>query len=60
MKTKMAEIQKDIFHVHRETSACMANLERLDSMKTKLQVSYFVSIIFSAESQRSLEIVLLF
>lgn len=34
----MAEIQKDIFQVHKETSASMANLERLDSMKTKLQV----------------------
>lgn len=37
----MAEIQKDTFQVHKETSACMANLERLDSMKTKLQVKYF-------------------
>lgn len=49
LKTKMAEIQKDIFHVHKETSACMANLERLDSMKTKLQVSNFASISFSFE-----------
>lgn len=38
LKSKMAEIQKDIFQVHKETSACMSNLERLDSMKTKLQV----------------------
>lgn len=34
----MGVIQKDIFQVHKETSAAMANLERLDSMKTKLQV----------------------
>lgn len=34
----MAEIQKDIFQVHKETSASMADLERLDSMKNKLQV----------------------
>lgn len=39
LKIKMSEIQKDIFHVHKETNACMANLERLDSMKNKLQVS---------------------
>lgn len=39
LKAKMAEIQKDIFHVHKETSACMANLEKLDSMKTKLQIA---------------------
>lgn len=38
LKSKMAEIQKDIFQVHKETSASMSNLERLDSMKTKLQV----------------------
>lgn len=38
LKTKMAEIQKDVFQVHKETSACMSNLERLDTMKTKLQV----------------------
>lgn len=39
LKAKMAEIQKDIFQVHKETSASMSDLERLDSMKTKLQVS---------------------
>lgn len=39
LKTKMSEIQKDIFQVHKETSASMANLERLDSMKNKLQVN---------------------
>lgn len=38
LKAKMAEIQKDIFQVHKETSASMADLERLDSMKNKLQV----------------------
>lgn len=38
MKTKMSEIQKDIFQVHKETSACMSNLEHLDTLKTKLQV----------------------
>ncbi|XP_031627851.1 conserved oligomeric Golgi complex subunit 7 [Contarinia nasturtii] len=39
LKAKMSEIQKDIFQVHQETSASMANLERLDSMKTKLQIA---------------------
>lgn len=32
----MAEIQKDIYQVHKETGVCMSNLERLDSMKIKL------------------------
>lgn len=35
----MAEVQKDIFQVHKETGACMSNLERLDCMKTKLQIA---------------------
>lgn len=35
----MAEVQKSIYQVHKETGACMANLERLDSMKTKLTVA---------------------
>lgn len=39
LKLKMSDIQKDIFHLHKETNACMANLEHLDSMKNKLQVS---------------------
>lgn len=39
LKCKMAEVQKNIHQVHRETGACMANLERLDSMKTKLTVA---------------------
>lgn len=39
LKTKMAEVQKDIFQVHKETGACMANLERLDCIKTKLQIA---------------------
>lgn len=43
LKAKMGEIQKDIFQVHKETSACMANLEQLDSMKTKLQVGIILN-----------------
>lgn len=39
MKCKMAEVQKNIYQVHKETGACMANLERLDSMKTKLTIA---------------------
>lgn len=39
MKSKMAEVQKNIHQVHKETGACMANLERLDSMKTKLTIA---------------------
>lgn len=35
----MAEVQKNIYQVHKETGACMANLERLDSMKTKLTIA---------------------
>lgn len=35
----MAEVQNDISQVHKETGACMANLERLDCLKTKLQVN---------------------
>lgn len=35
----MAEVQKNIYQVHKETGACMANLERLDSMKTKLVIA---------------------
>lgn len=34
----MAEVQSDISQVHKETGACMANLERLDNLKSKLQV----------------------
>lgn len=34
----MSEVQNEIAHVQRETGVCMANLERLDSLKTKLQV----------------------
>lgn len=39
LKAKMAEVQSDISQVHKDTGACMANLERLDGLKTKLQVS---------------------
>ena len=39
LKCKMAEVQNDISVVHKETGACMANLERLDSLKTKLQTA---------------------
>lgn len=39
LKSKMAEVQKNIYQVHKETGACMANLERLDSMKTKLTIA---------------------
>lgn len=39
LKVKMADIQNDIFQLHKETNASMANLEYLDSMKNKLQVS---------------------
>lgn len=35
----MSDIQKDIFQVHKETSACMSDLERLDTLKTKLQIA---------------------
>lgn len=34
----MSEVQNDITQVQRETGACMEHLERLDSLKTKLQV----------------------
>lgn len=39
LKCKLAEVQKNIYQVHKETGACMANLERLDSMKTKLTIA---------------------
>lgn len=39
LKMKLSGIEKEIFHVHKETNACMANLERLDSMKNKLQTA---------------------
>lgn len=39
LKTKMSEVQKSIFQVHKETGSCMANLERLDSLKSKLTVA---------------------
>lgn len=33
----MSEVQNEIAQVQRETGSCMANLERLDTLKTKLQ-----------------------
>lgn len=34
----MSEVQNDITDVQRETGDCMQNLERLDCLKTKLQI----------------------
>lgn len=39
LRTKMTEVQSEICQVQEETGACMSNLERLDSLKTKLQLA---------------------
>lgn len=39
LKVKMSEVQSNISQVHKETDTCMANLERLDSLKAKLTVA---------------------
>lgn len=38
LRAKMSEVQSDITQVQRETGECMEHLERLDLLKTKLQV----------------------
>lgn len=39
LQRNMSEVQNEISQVQRETGSCMANLERLDKLKTKLQVA---------------------
>ncbi|GAB0089167.1 Conserved oligomeric Golgi complex subunit 7 [Sergentomyia squamirostris] len=39
LQKKMHMMQTEIAQVQRETGSCMANLERLDTLKTKLQVA---------------------
>lgn len=39
LQRNMAQVQDEIAHVQRETGSCMANLERLDRVKSQLQVA---------------------
>lgn len=39
LQKNMSEVQNEISQVQRDTGSCMANLERLDRLKTKLQVA---------------------
>lgn len=39
LRTKMNEIQNEIKQVQNETGKCMTNLERLDALKTKLELA---------------------
>lgn len=39
LQSNMSQVQTEISQVQRETGSCMANLERLDRLKTKLHVA---------------------
>ncbi|XP_058060843.1 conserved oligomeric Golgi complex subunit 7 [Anopheles bellator] len=39
LKQRMSQVQREISHLHDETGDCMASLERLDSVKGRLQRS---------------------
>lgn len=53
LRSKMSEVQNDITDVQRETGSCMENLERLDCLKTKLQVNIRKEIIFCVVKYKS-------
>lgn len=39
LRAKMSEVENEIARVHSETGVCMENLEKLDYLKTKLQIA---------------------
>lgn len=44
LKTQMSDVQGNIDQVQRNTGASMQNLERLDDLKSKLEVSFGIRL----------------